>query len=279
MAERGVRRGLQLMHQWAGGTVSQGLVDAYPLPPQDPTIEITPGDVRRWLGIELPAGEIAEILRRLEFKVEAQGERVRATAPDFRLDIGEGIIGVADLMEEVARIYGYDRIPETLMADELPRARGNLALEQEERMRDLLAGLGLQEAITFRLTSVEREARRLLPGSPPDEQPYVQLANPIASDRSVMRHSLLSSLLEVVERNARLRQRIALFEIGPVFLGSEEGELPEERAILGIALTGQRCAAGLAGGRHRAHGLLRLERRGAGFTRKPAAGRGALRAG
>ncbi len=99
----------------------------------------------------------------------------------------------------------------------------------------------MQEAITFRLTSVEREARRLLPGSPPDEQPYVQLANPIASDRSVMRHSLLSSLLEVVERNARLRQRIALFEIGPVFLGSEEGELPEERAILGIALTGQRA--------------------------------------
>ena len=241
MAERGVRRGLQLMNQWAGGTVSQGLVDAYPLPPQDPTIEIIPGDVRRWLGIELPAGEIAEILRRLEFKVEVQGERVRATAPDSRLDISEGIIGVADLMEEVARIYGYDRIPETLMADELPRARGNLALEQEERIRDLLAGLGLQEAITFRLTSVEREARRLLPGSPPDEQPYVQLANPIASDRSVMRHSLLSSLLEVVERNARLRQRIALFEIGPVFLGSEDGKLPEERAILEIVLAGQRA--------------------------------------
>ena len=133
------------------------------------------------------------------------------------------MIGVADLMEEVARIYGYDRIPETRMADELPRQRGNLALEQEERIRDLLVELGLQEAITYRLTSPEREARRLLPGSPPDDQPYVQLANPIASDRSVMRHSLLSSLLEVVERNARLRQRIGLVRDRPGLPGLGRG--------------------------------------------------------
>ncbi len=86
----------------------------------------------------------------------------------------------------------------------------------------VLVELGLQEMATYRLTSPEREARRLPAGSPPDDQPYVRLANPIASDRVVLRHSLLAGLLEVVERNARLRERLTLFEIGPVYLLSEE---------------------------------------------------------
>ncbi len=92
MAERGVRRGLELMRQWAGGVVCQGLVDDYPLPPVDPAVEITPADVRRWLGIELNRREIAEILQRLEFEVrDRQARRVRASTPDHRLDIGAGV--------------------------------------------------------------------------------------------------------------------------------------------------------------------------------------------
>jgi phenylalanyl-tRNA synthetase beta chain len=244
MAERGVRRGLELMRQWAGGKLAQGLVDNYPLPPAVPTIEVTPQHVERYLGIHLSPDEIADLLRRLEFAVEVQGEGLRATAPDHRLDIGEGVIGVADLMEEVARIYGYDNIPETRLADELPSQRSNLPLEREERLRDRLVELGLQETATYRLTSPEREARRLAPGAPPDDQPYVRLANPIASDRVVMRHSLLSSLLEVVERNARLRTRLALFEIGPVYIGSETSALPDEPLRLGIVLTGPRSLPG-----------------------------------
>jgi phenylalanyl-tRNA synthetase beta chain len=244
MAERGVRRGLELMRQWAGGRLAQGLVDNYPLPPVAPTIEVTAQHVERWLGIRLSPAEIAEILRRLEFAVEVQGERVRATVPDHRLDVGEGVIGVADLMEEVARIYGYDRIPETRLSDELPSQRSNLPLEREERLRDRLVELGLQETATYRLTSPEREARRLTPGTPPDDKPYVRLANPIASDRVVMRHSLLSSLLEVVERNARLQPRLALFEIGPIYIGSEAGGLPDELPRLGIILTGPRSLPG-----------------------------------
>jgi phenylalanyl-tRNA synthetase beta chain len=83
-------------------------------------VEITTGDVKRWLGIELQAPEIANILERLEFKVQVKGDVVHAATPDHRLDIHEGVIGKADLMEEIARIYGYDRIPETRIADELP---------------------------------------------------------------------------------------------------------------------------------------------------------------
>lgn len=240
MAERGVRRGLELMRQWSGGLVYQGLVDNYPLPPEDPLVTLTPQEVRRWLGIDLSAEQVAEILRRLEFEVQVQGEQVHAKTPDHRLDIGSGINGVADLVEEVARIYGYDRIPETRMADELPPQRNYPGMEKEERVRDLLVDLGLQEIVNYRLTSPEREARRLPPGEAIDDRPYISLANPIATDRNVLRHSLLSSTLEVVERNARLRPRLALFEIGPVFMPSESGDLPDELTRLLILLSGLR---------------------------------------
>jgi phenylalanyl-tRNA synthetase beta chain len=248
MAERGVRRGLQLMKEWAGGTVAPGLVDDYPLPPHDPTVELTPADVRRWLGIQLSAREIAAILKRLEFKVEVSGQTVRATTPDHRLDIGEGMTGVADLVEEIARIHGYDNIPETRMADRLPPQTGNLLLDQEERLRDLLVNLGLQEVINYRLTTPEREGRRLPPESPPDDKPYVQLANPISSDKAALRHSVLASVLENAERNARVRERLALFEFGPIFLGSEAGgasaasgqDLPDELQRAAILLAGPR---------------------------------------
>lgn len=244
MAERGVRRGLELMRLWSGGLVAPGLVDEYPLPANDPTVEITPAEVQRLLGVRLSAEEIAALLRRLEFQVEVQGETVRAVTPDHRLDIGEGVTGSADLVEEIARVYGYDRVPETRLADELPYQRGNPALEREERVRDLLVNLGLQEVISYRLTSPEREARRLAESSAEAQKPYVSLVNPISSDRVVLRHSALASVMEVVERNARLRERIALFEIGPVFLQSEEGGVPEELQRLGIVLAGPRNPQG-----------------------------------
>jgi phenylalanyl-tRNA synthetase beta chain len=98
--------------------------------------------------------------------------------------------------------------------------------------------------ITYRMTSPEREARRLAPGTPPSDRPYVRIANPIVSDRNVLRQNLLSSLLEVVERNARLRERMALFEISPVFLASEADEFPEEQDRLVIVLTGGRNLTG-----------------------------------
>jgi phenylalanyl-tRNA synthetase beta chain len=242
MAERGVRRGLALMQQWASGVVAQGLVDNYPLPPEDPTVTVTPQDVRRWLGIPLTAAQIAETLQRLEFSVRLEGQSVTATTPDHRLDINTGVTGKADLMEEIARVYGYDRLPETRIADALPPQRANLTVEREERLRDLLVELGLQEVVTYRMTSTEREARLNPDGRPLEPQAYVRLANPSSSDRNVLRRSLLSSVLEVVERNARLAQRQALFEIGPIFYPSDEGELPQELARLVIVLSGLRDA-------------------------------------
>ncbi|UCF62233.1 MAG: phenylalanine--tRNA ligase subunit beta [Anaerolineaceae bacterium] len=240
MAERGVRRGLNFVAKLAGGKIAEGLVDEYPLPPVDSTVEITPMDVERWLGINLEVDEIVDILRRLGFSVEVDGQVLHVTTPDHRLDISQGVDGQADLIEEIARIYGYDRIPETQIADRIPPQYGNPRLEREERVRDVLVGLGLQEVVTYRLTSPVREMRIFPPEAPPDDRPYVRLANPIASDRVVMRHSLLASVLEIVERNIRIRDRIALFEIGQVYLTSEEGDLPEEPLRLVIALSGPR---------------------------------------
>jgi phenylalanyl-tRNA synthetase beta chain len=247
MAERGVRRGLALMQKLAGGTVAEGLLDAYPHPVEQPVVEITPRDARRWLGVRLEAVDLAELLRKLEFDVTVKGDTVQAGVPDHRLDIGTGTVGKADLMEEVARLYGYDRIPQTMISDPLPPQRGNLALEREELARDVLVQLGLQEVITYRLTSPEREARRLPDGTPADPMPYTRLTNPMVADRVVMRHSLLASLLEVGERNARLRDRLAVFEIGPVFLAAEDEPLPREASRLGIVMSGRREAASWRG--------------------------------
>lgn len=255
MADTGVKRGLQHMASWASGQIAPGLVDEYPLKPKAAKVDITPDDVKRLLGIDLNAQEIVELLERLEFqctvrkadtasrkssktgKAKSQTAshetHITVQAPSYRLDIGEGAIGVADVLEEVARIYGYDRIPTTNMADALPPQIGNPHHEWEEHLRDLLATLGLNEIVSYRLTSIEDEARLGLTGE------YVHIANPIAPEKSVLRRSLLASVLGTLEHNARLRDSLAFFEIGPVF-EPRTNNLPNEPRKLAIAMTGLR---------------------------------------
>lgn len=241
MAKRGVERGLEFMRAWSGGVISKGIIDEYPLPTIDPIVEISANDVRRSLGIDLSLDEIGNILGRLAFKVKIGSKSLKATTPDHRLDIDhDPIIAKADLMEEIARIYGYDNIPETRMSDVLPTQRANTSLEFEENLRDLLVAIGLQEIITYRMTSPEREDRRLPPEFKPDKKPYVELINPIAADRFAMRKSLLSSVLEIIESNLRIRDRVAIFEIGHIYIASESSPLPDEKPRLVIALTGPR---------------------------------------
>jgi phenylalanyl-tRNA synthetase beta chain len=233
VAEPGVRRGLQYMAEWSGGIVAPGLVDVYPLPPKDPLVVVTSHDVKRLLGIELSAQEIAELLSRIEFECKVEGEKVIAQTPPIRMDIGEGVVGLADVLEEIARLYGYDNIPETRMADELPPQVSNTINEWEERLRDQLVDLGLQEVVSYRMTHPEREARLGIAGA------YVRIANPIAPEKSVLRRSLLSSVLDALERNARIRERLALFEIGPIFEPAGD-ELPTEITKLAVVMTGRR---------------------------------------
>lgn len=232
LAEQGVRRGLQYMAAWSGGVIAPGLVDEFPLKPKDPTITVRPNDVKRLLGIDLTPKQIAGLLTRLEFKCTVDKDKVKAKTPPHRMDIGEGVIGLADVLEEVARSYGYDRIPTTTMADALPPQIGNPTHEWEEHLRDLLVTFGLQEVVTYRMTSPEREARLHA------NEKYVRIANPIAPERSVLRRSLLTSVLEVAEKNVRAGS-IAMFEIGQVF-EPNENDLPLEPRKLAIVMTGMR---------------------------------------
>ncbi len=234
----GAKRAAELMRRLAGGTVLDGIVDTYPQRPQEVTIELDPVYARQLSGLDLSAEEMAVTLERLEFRVEPYGDHLMVTVPDHRMDIE----GAHDLVEEICRMVGYDNIPSTIIADALPPQRGNPDLEREEQVRDILVQLGLQEVITYRLTAPEREARLIPAGSgvPVDDRPYVTLTNPISIDRKVMRHSLLSSLMEIVADNSRFQQRIALFEIGDIYLAGENDMLPDELARLAIVLTGPR---------------------------------------
>ncbi len=240
-AERGLRRGIELMRRSAGGTVAQGILDAYPLPAPTVVVDLPVREIRRLLGLDFTAELAADILRGLQFEVQINGDTLRVTTPDHRLDIGDNIIGQADLIEEIARIYGYDRIPDTLIADEMPPQWTNVALVREERTRDVLVALGLREQISHRLIAPEREALLVPAGNGPLVQAgYVELANPLAADKTALRHTLLLNLLENARSNARYTARQQVFEIGSVYLKSDGQSLPDEPRRLGILLTGPR---------------------------------------
>jgi phenylalanyl-tRNA synthetase beta chain len=246
-ALRGARRAAEFMRCLAAGVVAQGIVDNYPAPPEPVVATVSPEQVERALGIRLETGAIVDILTSLQFDCEVKDSTIHAVVPDHRLDIGTGLVGTADLVEEVARIYGYDRIPETEMGDRLPPTRANLELEREERTRDLLVTAGLQEIISYRFTTPASESRILRPATRPDDRPYISISNPISQDRTVMRHTLLESMLEALVKTARHHARVALFEIGQVYLASEEGVLPEEPVRLCIGIAGQRELAAWMG--------------------------------
>lgn len=234
----GAKRAAELMRRLAGGTVLNGIIDMVAEAAQEVAVELNPEYARQLSGLDLNGDQMALYLERLEFKVQPYGDHLMVTVPDHRMDIE----GAHDLVEEICRMVGYDTIPSTIIADALPPQRGNPKLEREEQIRDILVQLGLQEVINYRLTAVEREARLIPKNSDvqADDRPYVTLTNPVTVERAVMRHSVLASVLEIVANNSRFQQQIALFEIGHIYLVSEEGVLPDELARLSIALSGPR---------------------------------------
>ncbi|MDX1662869.1 MAG: phenylalanine--tRNA ligase subunit beta [Candidatus Promineifilaceae bacterium] len=242
----GAKRAAELLRRLAGGTVWEGIVDYYPNPPEEKQIALTAAEVARIGGIDVSQAAIKKMLEALEFIVEARDDHLLVTPPDHRLDIE----GSHDLVEEVCRVYGYDRIPEEEMSDTLPPQRNNPDLALEEEIRDILVQMGLQEVITYRLTTPARETIIFPLGSdvPPDDRPYVTLSNPITVERVAMRHNLLVSVLEVAAENSRFKEHIALFEVGPIYIAAEEGPLPDELRRLAVVLSGPRAQTHWANG-------------------------------
>ncbi len=234
----GAKRAAELLRRLAGGTVAEGIIDYYPNPPETPFVRLDLNYAQRLSGLDLSTAEMAALLERLEFHSEVHDDHLLVAGPDYRLDIE----GPHDLVEEVCRLYGYDRIPSTVIADTLPPQRGNPKLEQEEHIKDVLVRLGLNEIITYRLTSPRMEQKILAQG-PADDRPYVTITNPNSPDRAVMRHNLLTSVMEIAAGNSRFQERIAIFEVGPVYIVDEEVILPQELTRLAIVMTGQRDLA------------------------------------
>jgi phenylalanyl-tRNA synthetase beta chain len=240
LAETGVRLGLKRMIAWGGGQVAQGLLDNYPNPPHDPVVALSATWVNESLGTDIPAQEMADILRRLDFVCEVEGDTITAHTPPHRLDINEGIIGRADLLEEISRIYGYDKIPSHRLNQPLPPQQVSVKALMEETLRDLLVNLGLQELVAYRMTSPEREARRFPPEYDGPYEEYLEIQNPISVERRVMRRSILATMLEILEYNSNFEPRLALFEMGPIFLPVEGQQLPNEKPMLAIGMSGVR---------------------------------------
>jgi phenylalanyl-tRNA synthetase beta chain len=226
-------RAADLMRQYAGATVCAGLVDSYPAPPEPRRIDLSRGEVKRILGVDISLEECLRYLRGLQYDVEKLDEgTLRVLTPPHRLDIQEG---PADLIEDIARLYGYDRLPATLLADRLPAQATNAPLQFEEQVRDLLVNLGLQEVITYSLTTREQEAKlgKELDG-------YVTLLNPINNERVDMRQRLLPSVLDRARENLKYTGDVRMFEVGTVYLPREGQRLPDEQRRVAMVMLGNR---------------------------------------
>lgn len=226
-------RAAMLMGQFANGQVADGMVDTYPAPIKAQETTLIMDQVERLLGIAVPIEDATRILETLEFKVKKVDDHaLKVTTPSHRLDIQ---VGAADLIEELARIYGYDRLPETLLDDPLPDQVGNPDLDREERVRNVLAQLGFQEVINYSLTTPEQESKYL-----DGKREYVKLQNPISSERIALRQSVVASVLEVVTSNLRHTEQVEVFEIGKIYVPHSGKDLPDESRRLVIAMTGKR---------------------------------------
>jgi phenylalanyl-tRNA synthetase beta chain len=237
----GVRRSIQLVQQLAGGRVAKGMIDEHPVKHSQRVVDLPLSEIPRVLGIEIPKETVTEMLEQLEFAIEDKGESLAVTVPTYRNDVTIK----ADLVEEVARMYGYDKIPEKRMSGELPVQTFNSVLAFEDKTRDVLTACGLSEIITYPLVNLA-DLEKLNAGGVSAENRWsdpaklLKLANPLSSEHEYMRPTLLASTLTVLGENRRFVNRVAIFEIGRVYLVRENELQPEERRTLSIAMSGER---------------------------------------
>jgi phenylalanyl-tRNA synthetase beta chain len=238
------RRAAELILDCCPGATIERVGDAYPNPPVPVVVEFPLAEIERLLGVAHAPATVDAVLTRLGFGVEAvpgAPDRRHVRVPSWRSDVRIP----ADLVEEVARVVGYDTLPDTLPRGQTPAVVRDPRLLFEEAVRDTLVACGLQEIITYSWTNADDLAR--LDGGErwaadvPVDRPWVEILNPLRPDGHLMRPSLLPALLRTLAESLKHREGVRVFEVASVYLPTTPNSLPHERRTLSLGLAGQRA--------------------------------------
>jgi phenylalanyl-tRNA synthetase beta subunit (EC 6.1.1.20) len=227
-----------LISEQGAGIPYSNMIDVYSVLPERHPITVNINRINGLLGLNIDVRTITEILERLEFKVDIHGDMLNIALPYFRNDIE----GEADIAEEIARFYGYDRIPETIL-DGKRMVQGRRTLEQtlELRAKNILSSFSLYEAVTFSFADPEDLDRLYLPQEDLRRK-YVTISNSLGKNQSVMRTTLIPDMIKTLKLNiSRGYKRVLMFEIAPVYFRNDEElkELPDQVKKLCIGLAGE----------------------------------------
>ncbi len=237
-----MERAARMMNEMAGGHLVEGYIDVNSGPRSPRSLSLGVTATNKLLGTDLDGGQMADLLRSIEFEAELKEQgRLEVTPPSFRVDISRPV----DLMEEVARLAGYDGIATTFPSIAPSGTGPDRRRSCRDKIRSLLTGMGFSEAINYSFVSRDSCERLRLPQEDERRRQLV-LLNPLADDQAVMRTCLVPGLLETVSRNlARQVNHLRLFEVGKVFLSRGADRLPEEPEMLAGVMTGRRYEAQL----------------------------------
>jgi len=230
---RALDRCCELLLQLCPGARLVEALDAHPGPVKRARVRLRRETLRRILGVEIPDDEVRAIFRGLDFELKKETKGGwEIAAPTWRRDVA----AEEDLVEEVGRIHGYDRIPERALAPLAAAPLSNARVERFFLARKTLLGLGIDEVVTPSL--VDGQLEDALVGAAPFFGRAVPLRNPLSADRSHLRSALIPSLLRVLATNrAQSVRDLAIWELGRTFRGSAEAEV-EERQHVAILLAG-----------------------------------------
>lgn len=224
-----LNRAAQLTADVSDGRLIGGIVDEHPVKTTPQTIYLNTEQTNRFLGTDLSQDTMADLLTAIAFDIKKTDDgTLAAIPPSFRVDIGRPV----DLMEEIARLSGYNTIPATFPAISAGTKLPSRDLDLRDRIRHLMSGFGFTEAITYSfMNRVACDKLRLPPEDP--RRRLVEILNPLTEDQTVMRTSVIPGLLEVMHRNITQQVRdLKLFEVGKVFINTDRESLPEETELL-----------------------------------------------
>ena len=213
-------RTVELVALTSGGVPRSRAVDCYPIPRRPWTVDLTARDVSRLLGPAPSFGDALSLLERLGFRMDRDGRSARVTVPTHRADVTRP----ADLVEEIARLHGYDRFPDLVRHGR----QGGLTLEQlaVRRLREALVGAGLTEAQTLSFIGQDDLDALGLPRQDP-RRVTIRVKNPLREEEAILRTTLLPGLMGAMSRNAaRGLKSVRLFETGRVFTARDDPEDP-----------------------------------------------------